>query len=120
MNKRALIGGLTATLGMINIAAAQAPDRNAPTGPYNPNPPANAPDLRLPPPCAPTPNLASNQAAEAKQTAMPGQATTAPPPPNAQPQNPRTPLADTQCAEQASPANKSPATAPELPGAPSR
>jgi hypothetical protein len=58
MNKRALIGGLTATLGMINIAAAQAPDRNAPTGPYNPNPPANAPDLRLPPPCAPAPNLA--------------------------------------------------------------
>ncbi len=44
-------------IAILTVAApalAQAP------GPHDPNPPRESPDLRLPPPCAPTPNLAAD------------------------------------------------------------
>jgi hypothetical protein len=57
--KRALI--LTvASLGWVTAAIAQSPNTSPSPGPHDPNPPMNTPDLRLPPPCAPAPNLAAN------------------------------------------------------------
>jgi hypothetical protein len=56
--KQALILAI-ATFGLATAAFAQAPDTGASPGPHDPNPPLAAPDLRLPPPCAPTANLAS-------------------------------------------------------------
>lgn len=56
--KRALILAL-ASFGWVTAAVAQSPNANPSPGPHNPNPPMNAPDLRLPPPCAPNPNLAA-------------------------------------------------------------
>ena len=49
-----------ASFAIAASAAAQAPTTSSTPGPHDPNPPMNAPDLRLPPPCAPTPNLAAN------------------------------------------------------------
>jgi len=51
---------VVASFAMAASAAAQVPTTNPTPGPHDPNPPTNAPDLRLPPPCAPTPNLAAN------------------------------------------------------------
>jgi hypothetical protein len=56
--KRALVIAL-ASFGWVTAASAQAPNATPSTGPHDPNPPMNAPDLRLPPPCAPAPNLAA-------------------------------------------------------------
>lgn len=58
--KSALILAI-ATLGLSATAFAQ--DIGGSPGPHDPNPPMNTPDLRLPPPCAPTPNLATAGAA---------------------------------------------------------
>jgi len=55
--KQALILAI-ATIGLTATAFAQAPDAGTSPGPHDPNPPMNTPDLRLPPPCAPQPNLA--------------------------------------------------------------
>jgi len=54
---------VTVTLG---TALAQT-DPNAPTGPYNPNPPAQLTGSQAPPPC----NLAANGASEGSGTASP-------------------------------------------------
>lgn len=56
--KRALILALV-SVGWMTAAAAQSPNTSPSPGPHDPNPPMNVPDLRLPPPCAPTPNLAA-------------------------------------------------------------
>ena len=56
--KRALILAL-ASIGWVTAVAAQSPNASPSPGPHDPNPPMNAPDLRLPPPCAQTPNLAA-------------------------------------------------------------
>ena len=56
--KRALVLAL-ASIGWVTAAAAQSPNMSPSPGPHDPNPPMNTPDLRLPPPCAPTPNLAA-------------------------------------------------------------
>lgn len=56
--KRALVLAIAA-YSMTATAFAQAPDPNTSPGPHDPNPPMESPDLRLPPPCAPTPNLAA-------------------------------------------------------------
>src|ERR1700722_601738 len=57
-------------------AFAQAPSTDTSPGPHDPNPPRESPDLRLPSPCAPTPNLAA-----AGIAAMPGVASPRPPEP---------------------------------------
>jgi hypothetical protein len=54
--KQALILAM-ATFGLATAAFAQAPDAGTSPGPHDPNPPMATPDLRLPPPCAPSPNL---------------------------------------------------------------
>jgi len=56
--KRALVLAL-ASFGWVTAAMAQSPNLSPSPGPHDPNPPMNTPDLRLPPPCAPTPNLAA-------------------------------------------------------------
>ncbi|HEY3919907.1 MAG TPA: hypothetical protein VGL83_19100 [Stellaceae bacterium] len=56
--KQALVLAI-ATLGMTAMAFAQAPNTGTSPGPHDPNPPMETPDLRLPPPCAATPNLAA-------------------------------------------------------------
>jgi len=56
--KRALILALLG-FGWVTAAAAQSPNTTSSPGPHDPNPPMNAPDLRLPPPCAPAANLAA-------------------------------------------------------------
>ena len=56
--KRALILALV-SFGWVTAAMAQSPNMSSSPGPHDPNPPMNAPDLRLPPPCAPNPNLAA-------------------------------------------------------------
>lgn len=56
--KRALVLAL-ASIGWVTAAAAQSPNTSPSPGPHDPNPPMNTPDLRLPPPCAPAPNLAA-------------------------------------------------------------
>ena len=55
---RALVLALM-SLGWMTAAMAQSPNTSPSPGPHNPDPPMNAPDLRLPPPCAPAPNLAA-------------------------------------------------------------
>jgi hypothetical protein len=57
--KRALILTI-ASFGWVTAAIAQSPNTSPSPGPHDPNPPMNTPDLRLPPPCAPAPNLAAN------------------------------------------------------------
>jgi hypothetical protein len=47
-----------ASFGYAAAAFAQAPNTGVTPGPHDPNPPMNAPDLRLPPPCAPAATLA--------------------------------------------------------------
>jgi hypothetical protein len=49
-----------ASFGWTAAAFAQAPNTGVTPGPHDPNPPMNAPDLRLPAPCAPVSNLAAN------------------------------------------------------------
>ena len=56
--KRALILALV-SIGWVTAAVAESPNTSPSPGPHDPNPPMNAPDLRLPPPCAPNPNLAA-------------------------------------------------------------
>jgi len=56
--KRALVFALM-SVGFVTAAMAQSPNMSASPGPHDPNPPKNTPDLRLPPPCAPAPNLAA-------------------------------------------------------------
>ena len=56
--KSALVVAI-ALLAMGVPAFAQAPDTDTAPGPHDPNPPRESPDLRLPSPCAPTPNLAA-------------------------------------------------------------
>ena len=56
--KRALVLALM-SISCAAPAMAQAQNMSPSPGPHDPNPPMNAPDLRLPPPCAPTPNLAA-------------------------------------------------------------
>ena len=56
--KRALVLAL-ASIGWVTAAVAQSPNTSPSPGPHDPNPAMNTPDLRLPPPCAPTPNLAA-------------------------------------------------------------
>jgi hypothetical protein len=56
--KQALILAI-ASVGWATAAFAQAPNTGTSPGPHDPNPPLAAPDLRLPPPCAPTANFAS-------------------------------------------------------------
>lgn len=56
--KQALVMAL-ATFGLTAAAFAQSPNTDISPGPHNPNPPMEAPDLRLPAPCAPTPDLAA-------------------------------------------------------------
>jgi hypothetical protein len=48
-----------ASFGWAAAAMAQAPNSGVTPGPHDPNPPMNAPDLRLPAPCAPAATLAS-------------------------------------------------------------
>lgn len=60
--KQALILAM-ATFGLTAAAFAQSPNADSSPGPHNPNPPMEAPDLRLPAPCAPTPDLAAAWAA---------------------------------------------------------
>ncbi len=57
--KRAFVLAI-ASFAIAASAAAQVPTTSPTPGPHDPNPPMNAPDLRLPPPCAPTPSLAAN------------------------------------------------------------
>jgi hypothetical protein len=72
---------LVLTIAIFSLATttfAQAPDADTSPGPHNPNPPMAAPDLRLPPPCAPIPNLAAagvakNPGAAATPVARSGQ-----------------------------------------------
>jgi len=59
--KQAFIVALV-TFGMAASAFAQAPSAGPTPGPHDPNPPMATPDLRLPPPCAPRPNVAMNGA----------------------------------------------------------
>lgn len=68
--KRALILALV-SFGWVTAAVAQSPNTQPSPGPHNPNPPMNAPDLRLPPPCAPTPNLAASGGVMAPAAATP-------------------------------------------------
>jgi hypothetical protein len=56
--KQALVLAI-ASFGWAATAFAQAPNSGVTPGPHDPNPPMNAPDLRLPPPCAPAANLAA-------------------------------------------------------------
>jgi hypothetical protein len=56
--KRALVLSI-ASFGWTAAAFAQAPNTGVTPGPHDPNPPMNAPDLRLPAPCAPASNVAS-------------------------------------------------------------
>ena len=69
--KQALVLAM-ATLGLTAAAFAQAPNADISPGPHNPNPPLEAPDLRLPAPCAPTSDLAAGATAKpaARQPAM--------------------------------------------------
>lgn len=71
--KRALILALV-SFGWVTAAVAQSPNMEPSPGPHDPNPPMNAPDLRLPPPCAPAPNLAATGGAmsPAATTPVPG------------------------------------------------
>lgn len=49
-----------ASFGVTTAAfALTPPNSGASPGPQDPNPPLEAPDLRLPPPCAPRPNIAA-------------------------------------------------------------
>jgi hypothetical protein len=57
--KQALVLAI-ASFGWTAAAFAQSPNTSPSPGPHDPNPPMNAPDLRLPPPCASSPNLAAN------------------------------------------------------------
>lgn len=57
--KQALVLAI-ASLGWTAAAFAQSPNTSPSPGPHDPNPPMNTPDLRLPPPCASSPNLAAN------------------------------------------------------------
>ncbi|HEY1506347.1 MAG TPA: hypothetical protein VGF92_18730 [Stellaceae bacterium] len=56
--KQALVLALV-SFGWVTALAAQSPNTSPSPGPHDPNPAMNAPDLRLPPPCAPTANLAA-------------------------------------------------------------
>lgn len=55
MIKQILIG-FCVSLSLGSIALAQ--NAGGSSGPHDPNPPVNAPDLRLAPPCAPGPHIA--------------------------------------------------------------
>ncbi len=55
--RKALVLG-AALIALSTAVFAQPPNDSSLPGPQNPNPPANAPDLRLPPPCSPAPNIA--------------------------------------------------------------
>jgi hypothetical protein len=57
--KQALVLAI-ASLSWAAAAFAQSPNTSPSPGPHDPNPPMNAPDLRLPSPCAPSLNLAAN------------------------------------------------------------
>jgi hypothetical protein len=57
--KRALVLTI-ASFGWTTAAFAQAPNAGVTPGPHDPNPPMNAPDLRLPAPCAPAATLAAS------------------------------------------------------------
>lgn len=72
--KRALILALV-SVGWATAAVAQSPNANPSSGPHDPNPPMNTPDLRLPPPCAPNPNLASAGGVMNPATATPATGT---------------------------------------------
>ena len=69
--KQALILA-AASLVLAASAAAQVPTTSPTPGPHDPNPPTNAPDLRLPPPCAPAANLAANGGVVQPVTTSPG------------------------------------------------
>jgi hypothetical protein len=56
--KRALILTI-ASFGWAAAAFGQAPNSAVTPGPHDPNPPTNAPDLRLPAPCGPAATLAA-------------------------------------------------------------
>ena len=71
--KRALVLALGCA-GWVTAAAAQSPNTSPSPGPHDPNPPMNVPDLRLPPPCAPTPNLAATGGVMTPATAAPAMA----------------------------------------------
>lgn len=75
---RALVLAIAA-YSMTATAFAQAPDTDTSPGPHDPNPPMESPDLRLPSPCTPTPNLAA-----ASTTAKPGMTTLPSAPPDGQ------------------------------------
>jgi hypothetical protein len=72
--KRALILTI-ASFGYAAAAFAQAPNTGVTPGPHDPNPPMNAPDLRLPAPCAPAATLAATggtlSPVEARARALP-------------------------------------------------
>jgi hypothetical protein len=68
--KRALVLAMM-SIGWVTAAVAQSPYTSPSPGPHDPNPPMNAPDLRLPPPCAPAPNLASTGGIMSPATATP-------------------------------------------------
>ncbi|HWE72401.1 MAG TPA: hypothetical protein VG328_04520 [Stellaceae bacterium] len=72
--KRALVLTI-ASFGWTVAAFAQAPNTGVTPGPHNPNPPMNAPDLRLPAPCAPASTLAATggvlSPVEARARALP-------------------------------------------------
>jgi hypothetical protein len=58
--KQALVLAI-ASFGLVAAASAQPPTATPTPGPHDPNPPMETPDLRLPPPCAPTTNLATGR-----------------------------------------------------------
>jgi hypothetical protein len=86
--KRAFFVVSLLTLGLSSGAFAQSPNDSGPSGPHDPNPPMNAPDLRLPPPCGSAPN--GTQVAAGTSAATLASAQSVPPQGNR--------VADTECA----------------------
>ena len=64
-----------ASFAIAASGAAQVPTTGLTPGPHDPNPPMNTPDLRLPPPCAPTPNLAADGGVARPVATQPSSAT---------------------------------------------
>ncbi len=93
--KHALLVGIF-TLGLTTGAIAQSPTDSGPSGPHDPNPPMNAPDLRLPP--------CGGGAPDGTQIAT---NTTSALPPSGTSQGDR--VADTECASNS---NAAPTTSP--------
>jgi len=65
--------GLSIVIVTLGTAFADVTNPNAPTGPYNPDPPAQATGLQAPAPCSPAANIASNGTGATPPTASAGQ-----------------------------------------------